>query len=181
MMMAIAAAVALAGTSPAASQDALSALVLYVSVYFFMNLGAFAVVAFLRNELHSEEISAYAGLIRRAPIVVVCFALLLFSLIGLPPLGGFWPKVRVFYSLVQADMLAVLVIGGLNTALSLFYYLRVVKVMTIDPEPEQRLPLSIPLLAGTFVVALTIPVVVLGVSWDGLNNWAREAVIHLLS
>ena len=52
--------------------------------------------------------------------------------------------------------------------------------MTIDPEPEQRLPLSIPLLAGTFVVALTIPIVVLGVAWDGLNTWAREAVIHLI-
>jgi NADH-quinone oxidoreductase subunit N len=155
--------------------------VLYVSVYFFMNLCAFAVVAFLRNELHSEEIADYAGLIRRAPIVVVCFALVLFSLVGLPPLGGFAAKLRVFYALVEANMLSVLVIGGLNTALSLFYYLRVVKVMTMDPEPELRLPLAIPLLPGAFVVALTIPVIVLGIWWDGLNVWAKYAVINLIS
>ncbi len=181
MMMAVAAAVALAGKDPLGSEDALSALVLYISVYFFMNLCAFAIVAFLRNELHSEEIADYAGLIRRAPIVVVCFAIVLFSLVGLPPLGGFVAKARVFYALVEANLMTVLVIGGLNTALSLFYYLRVIKVMTMEPEPEQRLPISIPLLAGTFVVALTIPVVVLGVSWEGLNLWAKQAVIHLIS
>jgi NADH-quinone oxidoreductase subunit N len=181
MMMAVAAAVALAGKDPVGAEDALSALVLYVSVYFFMNLCAFAVVAFLRNELHSEEIADYAGLIRRAPIVVVCFALVLFSLVGLPPLGGFAAKLRVFYALVEANMLSVLVIGGLNTALSLFYYLRVVKVMTMDPEPELRLPLAIPLLPGAFVVALTIPVIVLGIWWDGLNVWAKYAVINLIS
>jgi NADH-quinone oxidoreductase subunit N len=181
MMMAVAAAVALAGKDPVAAEDALSALVLYISVYFFMNFSAFAVVAFLRNELHSEQIADYAGLIRRAPIVVVCFALVLFSLVGLPPFGGFWAKARVFYALVESDLLAVLVIGGLNTAVSLFYYLRVVKVMTMDPEPADRLPLSIPLLPGAFVVALTIPVIVLGVWWDGLNVWAKYAVINLIS
>jgi NADH-quinone oxidoreductase subunit N len=99
----------------------------------------------------------------------------------LPPMGGFWAKARVFYALVEADLLAVLVIGGLNTALSLFYYLRVVKVMTMDPEPADRLPLAIPLLPGAFVIALTIPVIVLGVWWDGLNVWAKYAVINLIS
>ena len=57
-----------------------------------MNLGAFAVVAFLRNALHSEEISDYAGLIRQSPVVVVCFSIILFSLIGLPPFAGFSAK-----------------------------------------------------------------------------------------
>ncbi len=180
MMMAVAAAVALAG-KPALAEDAISALVLYISVYFFMNLCAFAVVAFLRNELHSEEIADYAGLIRRAPIVVVCFAIVLFSLVGLPPLGGFAAKLRVFYALVEANLITVLVIGGLNTAVSLFYYLRVVKVMTMEPEPKQRLPLSIPLLPGAFVIALTIPVIILGVWWDGLNVWAKDAVLNLIS
>ncbi len=96
MMMPVAAAVALAGKNPRAAEDALAALALYIGVYFFMNLCAFAVVAFLRNELHSEEIADYAGLIRRAPIVVVCFSLILFSLVGMPPLGGFAAKLRVF-------------------------------------------------------------------------------------
>ena len=68
-------------------------------------------------------------------------------------------------------------IGGLNTALSLFYYLRVVKVMTIDPEPQDRLPLSWSFvsLEGVFIVALTLPVIVFGVWFDGLNRLAGDA------
>ena len=75
----------------------MAALAFYVGVYLFMNLGAFAVVAFLRNAMRSEEIADYAGLIRRSPVVVVCFRSILFSLIGLPPLAGFVGKLLIFY------------------------------------------------------------------------------------
>ena len=61
-----------------------------------MNLGAFAIVAFLRNTLRSEEIADYAGLIRRSPVLVICFATMLISLIGLPPLAGFSAKFLAF-------------------------------------------------------------------------------------
>jgi NADH-quinone oxidoreductase subunit N len=156
-------------------------LAFYVGVYLFMNLGAFAIVAFLRNAMGSEEIADYAGLIRQAPITVICFSLILVSLIGIPPLAGFIGKFLVFAALMKAKMLTVLAIGGLNTALSLFYYLRVIKVMTMDPEPEQRLPIHIPFIPGALVVALTLPVVALGVGWNGLNTWAQQALARLLS
>ncbi len=66
--------------------------------------------------------------------------------------------------------------------LSLFYYLRVVKVMTIDPEPPGRLPINFSALSadGVYVVLITVPVVVLGVWWDPLNRWAQTAAMHLL-
>ncbi len=183
MMMPIAAAIALMGKEPELAQEAISALCFYVGVYLFMNLGAFAIVAFLRNEMRSEEIADYAGLLRRCPGVVICFALILVSLLGLPPLAGFWPKVLAFYSLVQADQMTLLVIGGLNTVISLVYYLRVVKVMTIDPEPADRLPVSFSMVspAGVFVALVTLPVVALGVGWDALNRWAQAAAATLLS
>ncbi len=69
-----------------------------------MNLGAFAIVAFLRNTLRSEEIADYAGLIRRMPIVTICFAMILVSLIGLPPLAGFAGKFLIFAALVDAKL-----------------------------------------------------------------------------
>jgi NADH-quinone oxidoreductase subunit N len=181
MIMPVAAAMALIGSSPAAAQDALAALTFYVAVYLFMNLGAFAVVAFLRNSLRSEEIADYAGLIRRAPLVVVCFSALLFSLIGMPPLAGFSGKFLIFAALVNAKLWTVLVIAGLNTALSLFYYLRVVKVMTMDPEPENRMPASFSFIPATFVVVLTLPVVALGIWWNGLSGWASAAAAHFFS
>lgn len=183
MMMPVAAAVALTGTNPEMAEKAISALAVYVATYVFMNLGAFACVAFLRNAIRSEEIADYAGLIKSAPGITICFSTILLSLVGLPPLAGFIGKFLAFESLVTAEMWTVLVIGGLNTAISLFYYLRVVKTMTLDPEPENRLPVNFSLLSseGVFVTLITLPVLVLGVWWDPLNRWAQAAAERLLT
>ncbi len=190
MMMAVPPALVLAGSDSAAAEAAISAMAVYIAIYLFMNLGAFAVVAFLRNAMRSEEISDYAGLIRSCPGVAVCFSLILFSLVGLPPLAGFLGKFAVFAALVDGYqvhydgyLLTMLVVGGLNTAISLFYYLRVVKIMTIDPEPAHREPVSLPItsLQGLYLLVITAPLALLIVNWNGLNEWARTAARHLLS
>jgi len=181
MIMPVAAAVQLLGADPAAAERAISSLAFYVGVYLFMNLGAFAIVAFIRNAMLTEKISDYAGLIRRSPVITICFATILVSLIGLPPLAGFAGKFAIFRSLVDAKMWTLLVVAGINTAISLYYYLRVVKIMTIDPEPHNRLPYSISFLPGTFVVAVTAPVLILGIFFETFNKWALAAASHLLS
>jgi NADH-quinone oxidoreductase subunit N len=179
MIMPLPAAMVLAGSDPEAASGALGAMAFYAGIYLFMNLGAFAVVAFLRNTMHSEQIADYAGLIRRAPLVAICFSVMLVSLIGLPPLAGFVGKLLIFYYLVQAKLWTVLVVAGLNTAISLYYYLRVVKIMTIDPEPEDRRPAEMPFIPGTYVVLVTMPILVLGIWWDRLNQLALSAAAHL--
>lgn len=182
MMMPVAAAITLSGSNPGAAEDAIGWLCFYVGTYVFMNLGAFAIVAFLRNELRSEEVADYAGLIKRSPGIVICFSIILISLIGLPPLAGFSAKLLAFAALTQAEMWTLLFIGCVNSAISLFYYIRVVKTMTIDPEPADRLPTNFSMVsaAGVFTVLVTIPVVVLGVWWDALNVWAQAAARNLL-
>ena len=184
-MMGVAAAVALAGPKPSASAAAVSAVAFYLGTYLFMNLAAFAIVAFLRNRLRSEEIASYAGLVRSSPGIVVATTVVLVSLIGLPPLAGFVAKFLVFSSLVEAIsmgvdrqlMLLLLVVGGFNTVISLFYYLRVLKVMTFDPPSEDRAGEAFPLvsLPGAVVTALAVPVLVLGVFWSGLYAAAQLA------
>jgi NADH-quinone oxidoreductase subunit N len=111
------------------------------------------------------------------------------SLIGLPPLAGFVGKFLVFSSLAQAIssgvtspavrslLLALLVVGGVNTVISLFYYLRVLKVMTFDPPSTDRFvdanaPVWLP---SGLVTALALPIVVLGVFWSGLYAFAQLA------
>jgi len=185
LMMGVAAAVAMAGTSASGTRGAVTAVVFYLGTYVFMNLGAFAIVALLRNTLRSEEISAYAGLVRTSPGIVVATAVVLVSLIGLPPLAGFVSKFLVFSSLVEAIaagaerplMLVLLVVGGLNTVISLFYYLRVLKVMTFDPPSEERPTEPFPLVSvpGAVVTALVLPVVALGLFWSGLYAAAQLA------
>src|SRR5262249_37426585 len=77
MIMAVAAAVQMAGTDPGGARDAVAALLLYLSLYVFMNLGAFAIVAFLRSSIQSEEIADYAGLIRSTPLTAVALTVIL--------------------------------------------------------------------------------------------------------
>jgi NADH-quinone oxidoreductase subunit N len=195
MMMPISAAVAMAGIDNAGAERAIAALAIYMAVYLFMNLAAFAVVAFLRNAMRSEDVTDYAGLIRRSPLTVVCLAAALFSLIGLPPLAGFIGKFAVFASLVDGFqkveaaglpgfyLMVLLIVGGLNTAISLFYYLRVAKIMTIDEEPRDRpvLNYSDVSLSGAFLWVITLPTALLMVSWDWLSQIAMAAARNLLT
>ncbi|MCE9547341.1 MAG: NADH-quinone oxidoreductase subunit N [Planctomycetia bacterium] len=187
MMMPVAAGLSLmnSGHPNPGAAEAFSSLLFYVAVYVFMNLGAFAVVALLRNAMRSEEISDYAGLIRSAPGVTVCFVTILFSLIGVPPLAGFLGKFFIFEALIKANTaptIALLVIGGLNTALALYYYLRVIKVMTIDPPPADRPPVEFSLVSipGAYVVAITLPLLLLMLDCNGLGTWTLNACLQLI-
>lgn len=191
LMLPVAAAGVLMGAHPDQAEQAIASLCFYICTYLFMNLGAFAVVAFLRNAIRSEEIADYAGLIRRAPGLVILFSMMLLSLLGLPPLAGFAAKVLIFGSLANAaklepsaslEMYLLFLIGGINTLLSLFYYLRVVKVMVLDPEPDDRLPLDFPLasLNGLYLTLIALPVLVLGIWFNELIESTRDIVSRLL-
>jgi NADH-quinone oxidoreductase subunit N len=147
---------------------ALEGLIYYLAVYLFMNLGAFAIVAFIRNQIHSEEIKDYAGLGWQAPCLGIGMAFCLFSLVGMPPFGGFFAKLMIFKSLVDAGyvnpfMWVVLAIGGLNTVFSLIYYLRVLNTMYITPRPEGARPVRFDFLpVGAYVILVTAPVLMTG-------------------
>jgi len=195
MMMAVPAILAAVGHpgGELAARDAVAALCVYIGTYVAMNLGAFAIIAFLRNAMRSEEIADYAGLIKRCPLVVICFGIILFSLVGLPPLAGFWGKFAVFASLVESFgaaskdgqpanyLIWLLVFGGLNTAISLFYYLRIVKVMTIDPESPTRPPFAAPVgfLPSSYILLVTIPTAIWMLCGEYLLKWSESAASHL--
>jgi NADH-quinone oxidoreductase subunit N len=183
MMMPVAAAVSLAGRDNAGAQRAVAAVLFYAIVYLFMNLGAFAIIAFLRNSMRSEEIKDYAGLIGRSPLAAVSLTLILVSLIGLPPLAGFWPKLRVLQSLFEAGgplLMFVMVAAAINTAISLVYYLRVAKTMCIDPQPDSSLPVDLGFLPAAYVLAVTVPIVLYGLLPNLIAPWAQHATAGLL-
>ncbi len=179
MMMSVAAAVYLSGHNSESARTAVAALMFYLAVYVFMNLGAFAIVAFLRGALGSEDIADYAGLVRTMPLVGVALTTIMVSLVGIPPLAGFMGKFYIFWALVDARhgpwMIALLVIAGLNTAISLVYYLRVAWTVCVEPAPASRGPLSIGILPALYVLLVSVPVLVLGIYPTPLLDWAREA------
>jgi NADH-quinone oxidoreductase subunit N len=110
----------------------------YMAIYMAMNIGLFACVLSLRTEAgFVEEISDMAGLAQTRPFVAAVMAILMFSLIGLPPLAGFFAKWQVFLAAIQANLYVLAVIGVLASAVSAYYYLKVVRTMFFD-EPIQK-------------------------------------------
>ena len=113
------------------------AVLIYLMAYYVMNLGAFWVVMLIANATGREDLGGYRGLAwRGGALPAVALAIFLFSLAGLPPLAGFVGKFYVFAAGVQAKFYALVVIGVLNSVVSLYYYARVVKVMFLDQPQE---------------------------------------------
>jgi NADH-quinone oxidoreductase subunit N len=165
----------------ASAQTCIQGLLYYLAVYFFMNLGAFAIAALVRNQTYSEQIADYAGLAKQSPLLAVCMLICLFSLVGMPPFGGFVGKLMVFYSVVEAAnlnpvMWAVLTAGIVNTVFSLFYYLRVIKFMFFAPVPEQARTVDVPVLsdAGWYVLFVSLPVFGLGIFVNWMSDLAHD-------
>src|SRR5439155_12248629 len=112
------------------------ALLFYLAVYYTMNLGAFWVVMLVANATGREDLDGYRGLAwRGGALPALALGVFLFSLAGLPPFAGFLGKFYVFAAGVEGRFYALVVIGLLNSVVSLYYYARVVKVMFLD-RPE---------------------------------------------
>ncbi len=125
---------ALVGLS-AGSADGVEGVAIYMAIYIAMTVGAFACLLAMRTEAgFVERIDELAGLARRRPFIAATFAVLMFSFVGLPPLAGFFAKWHVFLAAIEAQLFVLAVIGVLASAISAFYYLRIVKVMYFD-EP----------------------------------------------
>ena len=182
MLMAVAAMLVItnadesAGWTAAQMQDGaarcIEGLMYYLAVYLFMNLAAFAIVALIRNETFTEEIEGYNGLAHHSAtmsVLCVCMGIAMFSLLGMPPFGGFFAKLLIFASVWNAGsihwlMWALVAIAGLNTIFSLFYYLRVLKAMFIAPRPEGARTIELPAYSSAYVLVITIPILLMGAS-----------------
>ena len=129
---------ALVGLASGTAEGAQGVLV-YIAIYVAMTLGSFAVIlAMKRNGQHVENISDFAGLSRTNPLLAFFFAMLLFSLAGVPPLAGFFAKWYVFVAAIKANLFTLAVLGVLTSVIGAYYYLSIVKVMYFD-EPLTRL------------------------------------------
>jgi NADH-quinone oxidoreductase subunit N len=121
-----------------ARPGAFSATVVYLLIYAVMNLGAFAVLIAVARKTRSAEIDSYAGLFNYAPALAVTMSLFLFSLAGIPPLGGWYAKLVVFKSVLDAGTKQAVILGVLaavNSVIALFYYARVAGMMWFRPAP----------------------------------------------
>ena len=126
---------ALVGLAAGTVEGAQGVLV-YIAIYVAMTLGAFAVImAMKRNGQPVEAIADFSGLSRTNPMLAFFFAMLLFSLAGIPPLAGFFAKFYVFVAAIKAGLFTLAVVGVLASVVGAYYYLLIIKVMYFD-EPK---------------------------------------------
>jgi proton-translocating NADH-quinone oxidoreductase chain N len=143
--------------APQIKSSAIQAVLIYIFVYLFMNLGAFAVVTMLSARLGSDEIRNFAGLIKRSPFAAVAMVFFLLSLAGIPPTAGFLGKFYLFAAAVQTGDAAVFwltIVAIANTVVSVYYYMNVVRYMFfVEPMQSEPITASRPL---NFVIGLTL-------------------------
>lgn len=159
----------------------LSALLYYLAAYLPANLAAFAVVIAIEQATGSTDLPAYHGLALRSPRLSLMLLLALLSLAGIPPLAGFTAKFYLFTAVFGQGYVWLVVLAVLNSALSLYYYLRVIRAAYIQPpESVPASPVAVSWPLALALAATLVGILLLGV-WPGpLAESARQAVQHLL-
>jgi NADH-quinone oxidoreductase subunit N len=145
------------------SQAGVSSLVYYVVTYGLTTVGAFAVVAAVEGGAGDSKLSDFAGLARRAPLLSFCMMIFMLSLAGIPPLAGFFGKFYVFTAAVAAEpanlgLLWLVVLAVAMSAVSLYYYLQVLKQIYVQNAPADAGPVhaSVPFQAGVALLAIGV-------------------------
>jgi NADH-quinone oxidoreductase subunit N len=161
----------------------LSSVMLYLAVYSFMTLGAFAVVAMVRRGgVDGDEIEDFAGLSKRNPAAAMLMLVFMVSLAGIPPTAGFIGKFYLFMAAIKAGLMWLAIVAVVLTAISAYFYLRVVMVMYMrDPQPAgQAAPRFVPSPGITVVLACALAgVVLLGLFPNVLVSLATQSVLIL--
>lgn len=120
----------------AGTEAGYSSMIFYLAIYLFMNLGGFACVILFSLRTGTDQISEYSGLYQKDPLLTLCLSICLLSLGGIPPLAGFFGKIYLFWAGWQAGQYGLILLGLVTTVISIYYYIRVVRMMVVK-EPQE--------------------------------------------
>ena len=163
---------------PVLSMDAVESVMIYLFIYVFMNLGAFFIVIFVKNKTGGESFKDFEGLGWKMPIVGAFMTLFMLSLTGLPPTAGFVGKLYIFKTLVGAgsEFLWLVVAGGVNSVISLYYYFHVVKVMFLGGKRSDVITYPPSTIFGLMIFT-ALPSLLLGLYWNPLASWVKHSLV----
>jgi NADH-quinone oxidoreductase subunit N len=125
------------GSTAGVANSGVSSLLYYMFAYTFMNIGAFAVVAWIQHRGSGMMLDDFAGLASRQPLAAIAMTVFMVSLMGIPPLIGFYAKYYIILAAIEADLLWLAIAVVLASAISAYFYLRVVATMYFTPAPDE--------------------------------------------
>lgn len=163
------------------SDEGLRAMLFYLVVYYLMNLGAFLVVMVVANNTGREDLEGFRGLAwRGGALPAIAMAIFLFSLTGLPPFAGFIGKFYLFSAVVKEHFYYLAVVGILNSVVSLYYYVRIVKTMFLDAPLGTEGEVTLDPHNGSLLAVLSVMTVVLGLYWAPVVEFANRSAHFFL-
>jgi len=144
-----------------ANEAGVTGVLVYLSIYVFMNIGVFScILAMRRGDRQVENINDLAGLAKTHPGMAAALAVFMFSMAGIPPLAGFFGKLYIFLAAIEAQLYMLAIVGVLSSVVSAYYYIRIIKIMYFDEVDIEHLETPLPR-AITVVLALCSAVIVL--------------------
>ncbi len=155
------------------------AILYYAIAYLFMTLVAFFVTSFVANKYGNDHFERFNGLIKRYPVMAIMMSITLFSLAGLPPFSGFVAKFNILAAIIAKKHYTLAVIAALNSVVSLFYYMKLSRLMILkEPDSTESIQ-SFSFVGQSVIVALAIPIVILGIFWGSIMSIAQKSMIFI--
>jgi NADH-quinone oxidoreductase subunit N len=159
------------------SPQGISAMIIYLIVYYLMNLGAFFVAIMISNKYHTESINEMKGLGYRSPFLCVMMGIFLFSLSGIPLTAGFIGKFYLFSALINSGYIWLTIIGLMNSVVSLYYYVKILKNMFIlRPAENNSSRIGFGWGYNVLLLVLAVPTIILGVYFAPLTKFAEYSI-----
>jgi len=151
----------------------------YIAGYMVMNLAAFMVICAVSKEGENPQIIDFSGLYQRSPVLALTLSCAMFALAGVPPFVGFMGKFFLLTGALQSGYLALVILGAINTAISLYYYLSVVRV-AYTADPEGRSAVRVGLVPQLIGIGLIIAIIVMGAFPQRFLDIAAQAVSRVV-
>ncbi|RPJ79283.1 MAG: NADH-quinone oxidoreductase subunit N, partial [Alphaproteobacteria bacterium] len=155
------------------------AVVFYGITYLFMTLVAFYITSIVQDKYGNDHFERFQGLIYRYPFMAIMMTVVMFSLTGLPPLAGFIGKYNIIVALLSSKYYSLAIILVLNSVVSAYYYLKIVRLMTLKTQESNENIEGFGFLNQLIIIVMTIPVFVLGIFWQNIMAFAGNAKIFI--
>ncbi len=153
------------------------AITFYGITYLFMTLVAFYIVSIVQDKYGNDHFDRFTGLAYRYPFMAVVMTIVMFSLTGLPPLAGFVAKFNIINALLNSHFYTLAIILALNSVVSAYYYLKIVRLMTLKQQESNEVIEGFGFLNQFIIIVMTAPILVLGVFWENIMMLANGAKI----
>ncbi len=155
------------------------AILYYGMAYLFMTLVAFWITSILNDTYGTDSQAVFRGLISRHPLMAIMMCIVLFSLAGMPPFSGFVAKFNILSVVIEKKYYGLAFIAALNSVIGLYYYMKLIKEMVFSKAESSEAVAGFTDGARVLVVALTLPVVFMGIFWEGLMALSGGAKLFL--